>query len=100
MRPAKSTPPTNPTTGPTLLRKRFNGVFETDAPAILCRLLRAQGWSLLSFGGTIDPCTNFLNEDLDYTEVRVYDSGLVIANDEPAIVFRTNLARWSGGDDE
>ena len=82
-----------------LLRRKSAIGFETDSPPILCRLLRAQGWTLLSFGGRT-PMTHMLAEHMDYGEVRIYDSGLVIGQGDQVLTFLASLVEWCGGRDE
>ncbi len=86
---------------PALLRRRSATSFETDSPPIFCRLLKAQGWTFLSFGG-LGPgkSTHLLAEHLGYGEVRCYDSGLVMAKGDEVLTFLASLVEWCGGRDE
>ncbi len=82
-----------------LLRRKSTIAFETDSAPILCRLLRAQGWTLLSLGGR-DRMTHMLAEHMDYGEARIYDSGLVLGQGEQVLTFLASLVEWCGGRDE
>ena len=68
--------------------------FETDSPRILVRLLQAQGWMMHSWG---PKAWNFVGEHMNYTEIAVYKSGLVLAKGDEAALFLSSLVEWSGG---
>ncbi len=83
-----------------LVRRTGTVSYQTDAPAVFCTFLRAQGFTLGSFT-SYRRMTHFVGEHLGYGEVAVVgDSGLIIAKGEQVHMFLTSLVEWCGGRDE
>jgi len=81
-----------------LLRRKSDRTFETDSAPILVRLLRAQGWTYLSWSIGRNKMTHMLAEHMDYGEIHVYESGLVIASGDKVLGFLGSLVEWCGGE--
>lgn len=81
-----------------LLRRKSGRTFETDSPPILVKLLRAQGWTFLAWCFGRKKMTHMLAEHMDYGEIQVYESGLVIASGDEVIGFLNSLVEWCGGE--
>ena len=83
-----------------LVRRTGTVSYQTDAPAVFCTFLRAQGFTLRSF--TYHRLgTHFIGEHLGYGEVAVFgESGLIIAKGEQVLQFLNSIVEWTGGRDE
>ncbi len=82
-----------------LVRRTGTESYQTDAPAVFCTFLRAQGFTLGSFP-SYRRGTHFIGKHLGSGEVTVFDSGLIIAKGEQVHMFLTSLVEWCGGRDE
>lgn len=80
-----------------LLRHKSHQTFETDSPPILVRLLRAQGWTFYIYPSPRNPVTHMIAEHMDYGEIQVFDSGLVVAAGDQVLGFLGSLVEWCGG---
>ncbi len=83
-------------TRPALLRRTSDRTFQTDCPQIFVLLLRAQGWTHLG-GNFVKRSTHMLAEHMDYGEIQVFESGLVLAAGPRVLMFLDSLVEWSGG---
>ncbi len=79
-----------------LLQHRPDRTFQTDCPQVFIRLLRAQGWTHLG-GNFVKRSTHMLAEHMDYGEIKVFESGLVLAAGARVLMFLDSLVEWSGG---
>ena len=83
-----------------LVRRTGTVTYQTDAPAVFCTFLRAQGFTLRSFTSH-RLGTYFVGEHLGSGEVAVFgDSGLIIVKGEQVLQFLNSIVEWSGGRDE
>ena len=83
-----------------LVRRTGTVSYQTDAPAVFCTFLRAQGFTLGSFT-SYHRGTHFIGAHLGYGEVAVFgESGLIIAKGEQVQAFLASLVEWCGGRDE
>jgi hypothetical protein len=83
-----------------LVRRTGTVSYQTDAPAVFCTFLRAQGFTLGSFI-PYRRMTQFVGAHLGSGEVAVFgESGLIIAKGEQVLQFLNSIVEWSGGRDE
>ena len=83
-----------------LVRRTGTVTYQTDAPAVFCTFLRAQGFTLRSFTSH-RLGTYFVGEHLGSGEVAVFgESGLIIVKGEQVLQFLNSIVEWSGGRDE